>query len=65
MKSVKKLVEYSTLLTDSGGGPDAASAWRRGGRRRARLEALVHSVQTKVLLVGAGAAALPLLLIVI
>lgn len=54
-----------TILTDGGGGTDAASTWRRGGRRRARLEALMHSVQAEVLLVGAGAAALPLLLIVV
>lgn len=52
-------------LTDSRGGPDAASARSRGGRRRARLEALMHPIETEVLLIRAGAAALSLFLIVI
>jgi len=53
------------VLTDSRGGPDAASARSRGGRRRARLQALMYPVQAEVLLIRAGAAALSLLLIVI
>lgn len=52
-------------LTDTRGGPDAASTGSRGGRRRARLQALMYPVQTEVLLIRAGATALSLLLIVI